>query len=126
MSIIVVDMKTFCPYKEGINNGAKQMTKATRIIKVTAECPNCGGMNAHQSVGDPDLLCDGCNHSFRINNAAGKMTFTISKNGVTLWKGEYTSKQAAIAAYVKDLGTEALDYDDVDPDWKDELEVEAE
>jgi hypothetical protein len=50
------------------------MTKATRIIKVTAECPNCGGMNAHQSVGDPDLLCNGCNHSFRINNGAKQMT----------------------------------------------------
>jgi hypothetical protein len=54
------------------------------------------------------------------------MTFyTISKNGVTLWTGEYASKETAIAAYVKDLGTEALDYDAVDPNWKDELEVDA-
>ena len=55
-----------------------------------------------------------------------EMNITISKNGITLWTGEYASKQAAVAAYVKELGTEALDYDDVNPDWKDELEVEAE
>jgi hypothetical protein len=50
--------------------------------------------------------------------------YTISKNGLTLWTGEYVSKEAAVAAYIKDLGDEALAYDSVDPDWKDELEID--
>jgi hypothetical protein len=52
-------------------------------------------------------------------------TYHICKNGISLWHGQYASKEEAVAAYVKDLGAEAFDYDAVNPNWQDELEVEA-
>ena len=51
-------------------------------------------------------------------------TYTITKEGRILWAGDYPSKEAALAAYRKDLGAEAFDYDAVDPDWINELEVD--
>ena len=50
-------------------------------------------------------------------------TITINKDGRELWRGEYASKAEAVAAYRKDLGAEAFDYDAVNPRWIDDLEV---
>jgi hypothetical protein len=44
--------------------------------------------------------------------------------GVVVWQGSYSSVAAAIAAYRDELGSEASDYDAVDPQWADKLETE--
>jgi hypothetical protein len=52
-----------------------------------------------------------------------KPTTIKSTRGDVLWTGDYETREQAIAAYRDDLGAEAHDYDAVDPDWTDELEV---
>ena len=47
----------------------------------------------------------------------------ISKEGLILWECDCGSREDCIAAYRDELGSEALDYDAVDPHWMDGLEV---
>jgi hypothetical protein len=51
-------------------------------------------------------------------------TYMISKDGINLWSGDYASEQEALAAFIKDLGSEALDYDAVDSNWIDDLQID--
>ena len=51
---------------------------------------------------------------------------TISKEGRSLWSGRAQDHKDAIRRYRDELGTEALDYDAVDPRWVYALEFEFE
>lgn len=53
-------------------------------------------------------------------------TITISKEGRTLWQGRAQDYADAIEKYRTELGSEALDYDAVDPDWIYDLEFNVE
>jgi hypothetical protein len=51
-------------------------------------------------------------------------TVTISKEGRTLWTGQAQDHLDAIKQYRAELGTEALDYDVVNPKWIYDLEFD--
>jgi hypothetical protein len=51
---------------------------------------------------------------------------TIHKEGRTLWQGQAQDGLDAIRRYREEIGTEALDYDAVDPRWIYDLEFDFE
>jgi hypothetical protein len=53
------------------------------------------------------------------------MNWLISKDGRLLWRGAAKDRLDAINQYRIELGTEALDYDAVKPDWVDDLAVDS-
>jgi hypothetical protein len=57
------------------------------------------------------------------SKGAGTMYVTIKEptQGLIVWQGKYQTVEEAIKAYRADLGSEASDYDSVDPDWIEQL-----
>ena len=59
---------------------------AHEITKETAECPNCGSMNASRISGSPDLKCDDCNQLFRTRDDDLDLLATKIKSAGDLWQ----------------------------------------
>jgi YccJ-like protein len=58
--------------------------------------------------------------------ACGSKTVTISKDGRALWTGKAKDHTDAIKKYREELGSEALDYDAVNPKWIYDLDFDFE